>query len=74
MVRVRWPRSTAEAFDVGPGGLGDPQAVEGEQGHQGVIAGTGQAGGDEQGTDFVAVQAHGVGLVVEAGAAHMDRR
>jgi hypothetical protein len=36
----------AQVFDVGSERLGDPQAVEGEQRHQGVVPGARQASGD----------------------------
>jgi hypothetical protein len=63
-----------EVFDVGADGLGDPQPVEGEQANQGVIPRVGQPSGDQQGTDLVAVQAGGMGFVVQAGSPHMGRR
>ena len=55
-----------ESFDVGPDRFGDPQPVQREQADEGVVAGAAETGGDEHGADFVAVQAGGVGLVVEA--------
>jgi hypothetical protein len=73
MVRVRCALES-EVLDVGPDGFGDSQPVEGQHADQCVISGAGQPGGDQQGTDFVAVQAGGVGLVVQAGSAHMSRR
>jgi hypothetical protein len=63
-----------EILDVGADGLGDPEPVEGEQADQGVIPCVGEPGGDQHGADLVAVQAGGVGLVVQAGSAHMRRR
>ncbi len=39
-----------------------------------MLAGGPEAGGDEQGADFVAVQPGGVRLVVDAGPADMHRR
>ena len=39
-----------------------------------MFGGAAQPGGDQQGADLVAVQADGVGLVVQAGPADMDRR
>ena len=55
----------AEGFDVGAGGLGCPQPVEVEQGDQRVFGGGAEPGGDQQRADLVAVQAGGVGLVVD---------
>ncbi|MEP7021219.1 MAG: hypothetical protein ABI808_11235 [Pseudonocardiales bacterium] len=54
------PASQAEGGDVGAEGLGDPQPVDRQQGHQGVLVGRPEPGRDEQGTDLVAVQADGV--------------
>ncbi len=54
----------AEGFDVGAGGLGHPQPVQREQGDQRVLGGGAEPGSDEQGSDFVAVQADGVGFIV----------
>jgi hypothetical protein len=62
-----------EVSDVGAGGFGDSQSVEGEQADQRVISGAGQSCGDQHGADLVAVQASGVGLVVRAGSTHMRR-
>jgi hypothetical protein len=39
-----------------------------------VISGGGQSGGDQHGTDLVAVQPRGVGLVVQAGSPHVRGR
>ena len=64
----------AEVADVGPEGLGDAQAVEGEEAGQGMVPGRGEAGLDQDGTELVAVQTHRVGLVVETGAADVDGR
>ncbi len=60
-----------EAFDVSPDRFGDPQPVQRQQADQGVVAGPAETGGDQQRADFVAVQAGGVGLVVQAGPTHM---
>ncbi len=49
----------AQRLDAGAGGLRDPQPVQGEQGDQ---------------REFVAVQAGGVRLVVQAGTADVGRR
>jgi hypothetical protein len=71
---VRCPPLQAKVLDVSAEGFGDPQPVEGQQADQGVIPGPGQPRGHQHGADLVAVQAAGVGLVVQAGAAHMRRR
>ena len=64
----------AERLDVGANGLGGPEPVQGQQGDEGVLDRRPEAGGDEQGTDFVTVQAHGVGLVVQARAPDVNCR
>ncbi len=53
------PSLGPEGFYVSAGGLGHAQPVEGEQRDQGVLGGGAEPGGDEQGADFVAVQAGG---------------
>jgi hypothetical protein len=55
-----------EVPDVGADGLGHPQPVEGQTADQRVIPGPGQPRGDQHGTHLVAVQASGVGFIVEA--------
>jgi hypothetical protein len=62
----------AEGVDVGAEGFGDPQAVDREQRDEGVLIGCAEPGGDEQRTDPVAVQADGVGFVVQAETADVD--
>ena len=64
----------AECRDVGAERLRDPQAVDGQERDEGVLAGGGQPCRYEERANFVAVQAGGVGLVVEARAAHMGGR
>jgi hypothetical protein len=59
----------AQELDVGPGGLRYAQAVEGEQGDQGVLGGRAEPGGDQECADLVAVQGGGVRLLVQPGAA-----
>ena len=56
-----------------PSRFGDAQSVEGEQAQQRVVAGAGEAGGDEHGADLVAVEPDCVRFVVEARPADMDR-
>jgi hypothetical protein len=41
-------------------GLGDPQAVDGQQRDQGMLGGRPEPGRDQQRADLVAVQAGGV--------------
>jgi hypothetical protein len=48
------------------------EPVQREQRDQSVIAGTGQAGGDEHRADLVSVQTGRVGLVIQARAADMN--
>ena len=62
-----------QTLDVGADGLGDPQAVQAQQRHEGVVPGSGQARGHQERTHLVAVQSHGVGLVVQTGLADVDR-
>jgi hypothetical protein len=64
----------AERLDVRPDRFRHPQPVEGQQRHQGVLSGGAEPGGDEEGADLIAVQADGVGLVVNPRAADMHRR
>ena len=43
----------AERLDVGSGGFGDPQSVEGEQRDEGVLGRVAEAGGDQYGADLL---------------------
>jgi len=61
-------------LDVGAEGFGDPQTVHRQQCDQRVIPGRAQAGLDEQGAEFVAVEPLGAGLVVDFGAADAGGR
>jgi hypothetical protein len=61
----------AERLDVGVRGFGDAQPVEGQQGDQRVLDWRAEPGGDQERTEFVAVQSGGVGFVVQAGPANM---
>src|SRR5919106_2092690 len=63
----------AQVLDVGADGFGDWQPVEGQQADQRVIPRAGQPGGDQHGAYLVAVQASGVGLIVQAGSTYMGR-
>jgi hypothetical protein len=58
------PAVQAKVIDVCADGFGHPQPVQGEQGHQRMLQRRTQAGGDEQGTEFVSVQGNSVRLVV----------
>ena len=64
----------AESFDVGTDRFRHPQPVQRQQRDQGVIASAGEPGRDQHRADLVAVQAGGVGLVVEPRSTHMHRR
>ena len=68
------PPLQPQVLDVGADGFGHSQPVEREQADQGVIPGAAQPGGDQHGADLVAVQAGGVGLVVQAGTPDVRRR
>jgi hypothetical protein len=61
----------AHRFDAGAGGFGDSQPVQGKQGDQRVLHRRAEPGGHQQCTKFVAVQAHRVGLVINARTADM---
>jgi hypothetical protein len=63
----------SERFDVGAERFGHAQAVDREQRHERVLAGRGEAGCDEQRADLVAIQADGMGLVVEPRATNVHR-
>src|SRR5215470_11455298 len=55
----------AERLDVGAGGFGYAQPVEGEQRDQRVFGSGAEPGRDQQRADLVAVQPGGMGLVVD---------
>ena len=57
-----------------PSASDDAQPVDGQQRDQRVLPGRGESGSDEQGADLVAVQAGGVGLVVETRTTNMRGR
>jgi hypothetical protein len=59
----------AERFDVGSGGFRDPKTVEGKQGDECVLRRWPEPGGDQKGTELVAVQPGGVRLVVQSQSA-----
>jgi hypothetical protein len=64
----------SQVFDIGAGGLGHPQPVQGEQGDQGVLGRGAEPGCDEQRADFVAIEAGGVGFVVDPRPSDMHGR
>jgi hypothetical protein len=51
------PALQAQVLDVGAGSLRDPQPIQGQQRDQGMLAGSPEPGGDQQGAQLVAVQA-----------------
>jgi len=65
------PAFEAEVLDVGAGGLGNPQSVQGEQGDQGMLGRRAETGGDQQRTELVPVEGDGVRLVVHPRTADM---
>jgi len=64
----------AERLDVGVCSFGDAEPVEGQQGDQRVFRRRSEPGGDQERAELVAVQAGGVGFVVQAGPANMRGR
>ena len=68
------PAFQAQVLDVGAGSLRDPQPVQGQQRDQGMLAGRPEPGGDQQGTELVAVQRHGMRLIVHPRPAHVRSR
>ena len=53
------PALQAQVLDVRADSLRDPQPVQGEQRDQRVLCRRAEPGGDQQGTEFVAVQGDG---------------
>ena len=58
------PALQAKVLDVGTGGLRDPQAVQREQGDQGMLGRRAEPGGHQQRAELVAVEGDSVGLIV----------
>jgi len=58
------PALQAQVLDVGAGGLGDPQPVQGEQGDQRMLGRRPLTGGDQQRAELVAVERDGMRLVI----------
>lgn len=65
------PTLDTQGLDIGPGGFGDPQSVQGQKRGERVLGGRPEPSGDQQGAKLVSVQRGGVGLVIQAGAADM---
>ena len=63
-----------QRLDVGTGGFGDPQPIEGQQCYERVRGRVPQAGGDQQCAELVTVQPDGMRLIVQAGTADMRGR
>jgi hypothetical protein len=63
------PALDAQSLDVGAGGLGHPQPVEGQQRDQGMLGRGAEPGRDEERAELVAVQPGGMGLIVQVGSA-----
>lgn len=61
-----------ERFDVGAERFGHAQPVDRQQADERMLACRRQSGGDEQRADLVAVEAGGVGLVVEPRPTDVD--
>ena len=68
------PALQAQVLDVRADSLRDPQPVQGEQRDQRVLCRRPEPGGDQQGTELVAVQGDGMGLVVDLRAANVGGR
>jgi hypothetical protein len=54
----------AQGLDVGAGGFGNAQPVEGQQGNQRMLGGRAEPGGDQQRAELVTVQPGGMGLII----------
>src|SRR5438309_5006860 len=73
-VSVRWPRSRPSASILAPSASEIRSPLSRPERHQGVITSRGQAGGDEQRAELVAVKTGGMRLVIQPRAPDMDRR
>jgi len=58
------PALQAQVLDIGTGGFGDPQPVQGEQRDQRMLGRRAEPSGDQERAELVAVQRDGVGLIV----------
>ncbi len=65
------PPLDAHGLDVGAGGLGDAQPVEGQQRDQRMLGGPAEPGGDQQSAELVTVQPDGVRLVIQPRAPYV---
>jgi hypothetical protein len=74
ITRVRWPRSTPRASMSAPVASDNAQPVERQEGDQRVLGGQAEPGCDKQRAELVAVQAGGMGLIVQPGPAHVRGR
>ncbi|HET9061576.1 MAG TPA: hypothetical protein VFN61_16810 [Acidimicrobiales bacterium] len=63
----------AQGLDVGTEGSGDAQPVQSKQRDKGMLDGWAEPGGDQQRAHLVPVEADGVALVAQAGAADVYR-
>lgn len=59
------PPLDAHGLDVGAGGLGDAEPVEGQQRDQRMVGGRAEPGGDQQRAELVTVQPGGMGLAIQ---------
>jgi hypothetical protein len=66
------PALDAQALDVGAGGFGDPQPIEGQQRDQGMLGGHAEPGGNQQRAKLVAVQRGGMRLIIQPWAPDMS--
>lgn len=62
----------AECFDVGAERLEHARTIDGQKRDRRVLPRRGETGSDEQRTHLIAIQAGGVGLVVEPWTADVD--
>ena len=65
------PALEAQVLDVGAGGLGDPQPVQGQQRDQAVHGRRTKPGRYQQRAELIAIQGSGMRLVIDAGTADM---
>ncbi len=61
----------ADIGDVGAEGFGHAESIQGEEACQGVIAGTGQSGLDEEGAELVSIQAKDGRLMTQPWTPHI---
>ena len=68
------PAFRPQVLNAGVQRLGDTQPVQSEQKRQGVVAASSESGLDQEHAEFDAIQAGGVGLVVQPRATDVHRR